>query len=157
YERGALGHGHSLHRELVHVPLIVRAPGIAARRVSDVVRQVDVLPTVLELAGLPVPATAGRSLVPLMRGEPLPEAPALSELAQGRNRFDALREGHYKVLRAPDTGKSELYDLDLDPDERTDVSAAQPDVLARLLADLDRVQGEARARASLFGVAPELT
>jgi arylsulfatase A-like enzyme len=157
YERGALGHGHSLHRELVHVPLLVRAPGTAPGRVRDVVRQVDVLPTVLELVGLAVPESAGRSLVPLLRGGTLPEAPALAELSQGQNRFDALREGRYKVLRAPDAGTSELYDLELDLDERTNVSAEHPDALARMLAELDRLQGEARARASLFGAAPEIT
>jgi choline-sulfatase len=71
-DHGAIGHGHSLHGELVHVPFAIRAPGLAPRRVQELARQIDVLPTVLELVGFPpVPPglVAGRSLVPAMKGQ----------------------------------------------------------------------------------------
>jgi choline-sulfatase len=68
-------HGFATTPNLVHVPLVVVAPGIPPGRVDALVHHVDVLPTLLELAGLPPPIDpAGVSLVGLMqRGEALPE------------------------------------------------------------------------------------
>jgi arylsulfatase len=59
---------------LAHVPMILRAPGLIPERRSDPVSHVDVLPTLLELAGLPMPDDArGIALGPFLRsGEPLP-------------------------------------------------------------------------------------
>ena len=59
-----------LYREQIRVPLIVRVPGqTQGRRVKSLVRTVDLVPTVLELAGVnPVPDLDGRSLVPLLKG-----------------------------------------------------------------------------------------
>lgn len=70
-DHGLLGHGRNLHDELVQVPLIVRAPGIAPRRRSDGAAQLeDLLPTVLSLLGVPIPESLdGLDLVPWLRGE----------------------------------------------------------------------------------------
>ncbi|MFN0008802.1 MAG: sulfatase, partial [Planctomycetota bacterium] len=65
-EHGVQGHGYDLHEEVVRGPLIVRAPGIAPRRVSEVVPTVDVMPTLLELCGARGRnEVEGRSLLPL--------------------------------------------------------------------------------------------
>jgi arylsulfatase A-like enzyme len=72
-EDGIWGHSYSLTDADVHVPLLVRLPGgeHGGRRVADPVALLDVLPTVLELAGATAPAGIhGRSLVPALRGEP---------------------------------------------------------------------------------------
>lgn len=68
-------HGQATTPDLVHVPLILRAPGLEPGRRRELVSQVDVLPTLLELAGIPVPADArGVSLGPLVRNRAdLPE------------------------------------------------------------------------------------
>lgn len=70
-EEGYLGHGQLLNRASMRVPLMLRLPGAipAGARVEALVRNVDIFPTVLALAGGPGRATpAGRSLLPLARG-----------------------------------------------------------------------------------------
>lgn len=68
-------HTHATTPDVAHVPLIVRAPGIAPQRRGELVSHVDVLPTLLELAGLPLPDdAAGIALGPLLQaGTTLPE------------------------------------------------------------------------------------
>jgi choline-sulfatase len=80
-EHKKLRHGYTLFGEVLRVPLIARIPGVAPLRVGQAVSGIDVMPTVLELLGLPTPATAfGRSLVPAVLGQGLEEQPILSEL-----------------------------------------------------------------------------
>lgn len=63
-------HGHSAAPDLSHVPLIITAPGLRAERRADPVSHVDVMPTLLELAGRPVPAgLEGIALGPILRTE----------------------------------------------------------------------------------------
>jgi arylsulfatase A-like enzyme len=161
-EHGGLGHGHSLHREVVHVPLALRLRGFAPHRVPTLARQVDVLPTVLELTGLPIPTgIPGRSLVPAMRGEPPatggPELGALSEVDNNYHTMDAWRTERYRLIRSSLDGSLQLYDLEHDPEERNNVAAAQPDVADRLLAELERAKEAGRERAKLFGAAQSVT
>src|SRR5262249_20904801 len=70
-EHGMLVH-QQLYQETVHVPLIVVRPGgEAGRRVPTLVQTIDIAPTILELARIPLaarPHTSGRSLVPLLQG-----------------------------------------------------------------------------------------
>jgi arylsulfatase A-like enzyme len=64
-EHGEQTHGLFVYESVTRVPLIIRAPAarMRGRRVADVVRSVDVMPTVLDLLGIPVPASvAGASL-----------------------------------------------------------------------------------------------
>jgi arylsulfatase A-like enzyme len=69
-EHGQFGHGQSIYEELVRVPLVVWAPGLAPRRVATQVRLMDVVPTLLELAHLelPAPHLQGRTLLPVIDG-----------------------------------------------------------------------------------------
>ena len=140
---------HSTHlvEATVHVPLIVRAPGLPARVVPEQVRLVDVFPTVLDLLRVAVPeGLDGRSLAPLLRGEALASTPAYSEtlyerfpeVAPAGAELVSLREGAFKLLRSP--VRRELYDLDTDPDELSDVGAAHPDLVAGLERALRRVR-----------------
>ena len=151
YERGALGHGHSVHRELLHVPFLLRAPGLPPRRVSTVVRHTDVPATVLELAGLAAPEDAGRSLVPLLRGGALPDVPALAELARGARPLDALRLGDLKLVLAPAAGEARLYDVRADPHETRDLAGERPADVARLRGELARLKELALQRGQRFG------
>ncbi|HEX6881796.1 MAG TPA: sulfatase [Planctomycetota bacterium] len=100
-EHGQIGHERTLSREVLAVPLLVAAPGIAPRVVSEVVGLADVVPTVLELVGrAPAPRLDGRSLVPLLRGAPDPgRAPfVVSELAWQAER----------VVRTAADGRAEM-------------------------------------------------
>jgi len=151
-DHGGIAHGHTLYGELLHIPLIIRAPGFAPRRVSALVRQIDVMPTVLELLGLPVPEDLeGTSLVPAMRGEPLPDLPVLGELRQSqRHRFDSLQRGSWKLLLDRVADRVALYDLASDPGEHEDVAASEPERARAMRDELEALQAGARRKAGSY-------
>ncbi len=83
-EEGDIGHPTTLHPALAQVPMVMVLPdgGGAGRVVSDDVSQVDVMPTLVAMLGMDLPAGVdGRSLVPLLEGAPLPPRPALTQIA----------------------------------------------------------------------------
>lgn len=109
----------------------------------------DVLPTLLELAGIALPGDeykgrklhrpTGFSLLPYLRGE-APRVHAADE-ALGFESLgaQALFKGDHKIMRmgAPFDGKWRLYDLKADPTESTDLSAQKPELLKAMLADVE--------------------
>ncbi len=136
-EHGENGHGLLLYEETLHVPLIVRAPGLApGRRVSVPVSLVDVLPTLTELARVKAPAQVqGQSLVSLARGGDEHATPIYAETVYPRRRFGwsalrVLRDGPWKVI---ESSEPELYDVASDARENRDLSSARNDVLRRAL------------------------
>ncbi|MEO6213707.1 MAG: sulfatase, partial [Vicinamibacterales bacterium] len=134
-DHGERDHGIFVYESVLRVPLIMRVPSVAPRRVADVVRLVDVMPTVLDLLGVPSPPVNGASLVGMLHGEPRDlELEAYSEsqypLRFGWSPLRALRAGRYKLIEAP---RPELYDLEPDPfEERNLYEQRRP--LARALA-----------------------
>jgi arylsulfatase A-like enzyme len=144
-EHGTLKHGYQLYEESLRVPLLLRVPGVAARRERDVeVSHLDLAPTLLELVGLPVPATfQGRSLVPLLRGEPLERAPIVSETSwRGIDKATA-RLDRWKLIVDRTSGERLLFDLESDPHERNAFDPDAPEhaaVVAELAAALERAR-----------------
>jgi arylsulfatase A-like enzyme/Tfp pilus assembly protein PilF len=141
-EHGEATHGFFVYESTVHVPLVIRAPysALAGRRVADVVRSVDVMPTVLDLLGLPAPkGIEGTSVAALMSGavkdlglETYSEA--LYPLHHfGWSDLRAMRTGRYKLIAAP---RPELYDLQDDPGEHHDVFAEREALGTRMLERL---------------------
>jgi arylsulfatase A-like enzyme len=121
-------HGAALYDEVVQVPLIVSAPGsLDSGVVWSQVRSVDLMPTLLELAGIPVPEIDGDSLLPLARGEE--EGDRLAVIAgtdKGALSQLAVRMPPWKLVHHVDTGREEAYRLDVDPRERTSRPADVP-------------------------------
>lgn len=149
WDHGEFFHGQSLYDELLHIPLIVHAPGAApAGTVVDrPVRMIDLAPSLLEWAALPRPATfEGRPLSQAIAApnEPGDDLIATATQAQFPTRY-AIRSGGLKLIESLDTGKRELYDVVSDPGEKKNLAAERPDDLARLEARL------AEARAPLRG------
>jgi len=142
------------HRELyeavVHVPLILAGPGLPAGLVvDDAVEVVDLMPTLLDLLGVPAPtAYDGESMRPLLAAVSRPQsrATAFSEqIRRDEPRYVSLRDPRWKLLqRRP--GLYELYDLVADPEERHDLVGAGADVPPGLLAELLRWDRRARAQ-----------
>lgn len=83
YEPGVtLGHGLGFNGadHSFHIPLAIRAPGLAPAEISAQVRSIDIAPTLLDLAGVEIPAIwEGRSLAPWMKGEPAADLPFYGE------------------------------------------------------------------------------
>jgi arylsulfatase A-like enzyme len=129
-ERGGIGHAKGVHTEQLHVPLLVRYPGVVSpRRVTDVAAVVDLPPTILELVGLtPLPTFTGRSLVPQLRGEPGPEREIVGEQLWGP-RQTSLRDGRHTWITT-ETGTA-LYEDATDRWEQRDRAADEPDLAAR--------------------------
>jgi arylsulfatase A-like enzyme len=128
FDHGDLEHGHTLYDELLRVPLIVKSPGLAARRVSGSVSLMDVAPTLLDLAGyspdLLGEGVEGRSLLTLAKGSPDPSVTerdlALGRVLYGPVQWGSLR-GAEKYISTK--GKEQLFDLAKDPGETNDLAA----------------------------------
>lgn len=141
-----IGHGHGLHDALVRVPLILHLPGTVPHGWSELqVRHIDIAPTILELAGLPLPDMTGRSLMGITKGQEDVHRTAYLE-AVGRVIPDpsqwlaGMREANrYKYICAPhrDDFRPQLFDLAADPEERSNIARRRPDVAARLRAAIE--------------------
>lgn len=148
FEHGHLGHGQNLHEELVRIPMIVSTP--ASLGMSGTIRSpvslLDVMPTILEAASVPVPERAeGRSLLQTAREErangPAFERPLFAEVWDqdpGRSArvWKMLRRGQDKLLVRIGGQEAALFDLAADPGERDDLSARDPQKLATMRAEL---------------------
>ncbi len=152
-ERGAGYHSTGLFDELVAVPVIVRAPGLAPRRVDAPVSLVDLAPTIGGLLGVaPAPTWQGRDLGPAMRGAAAP-GPVLSEVAyEDVHRQYLLRDGDWTLIWDWGRGHRQLFDVASDPaqlENRVVDEAARADAMtAALCAALESTAGLARPPAT---------
>ena len=133
-------HGARLDEEIIRVPLILRAPGrLRPGAVGAQVRSVDLMPTLLELAGAEVDGIDGASLLPLAGGAE--EEPRLCFVAgtdRGALSQLAVRRPPWKLIHHVQTGHEEAYRLDVDPRERTSRPGEVPDELRdALYAELE--------------------
>ncbi len=152
-DHGGVGHRTTLYEEVLRIPLIVRAPGFAPRRVTELVGSVDVLPTICELLDLAPPASMqGRSLVPLLCGESRDTSPLLAEMRNSnRKDWDALIEGRHKLLYDVTRERKLLFDLATDPRETTDVAADHPDLVDSMWTRMQDLITESRERSAEYG------
>ncbi len=162
-EHRSYRHLYQFWEPVLRIPLVVRSPAIAARGVVEprLVSQVDLMPTILDVVGLQIPSEVrGHSLLPMWR-DPLrgTNSSVVSEMSLFGVRRLAIRDDRYKVVvshpvdaarflaltgnpstRLPRLPQGrvqvELYDLDADPDEETDLArgAVLPEPATRLLA-----------------------
>jgi arylsulfatase A-like enzyme len=137
HDHGGWSHGKSLFEHQVRIPLLVRRPGgKGARDVDTIVEHVDLMPTLLALAGATAPGTVqGRDLSGVMRGgRGDRSAVAFGTSTMGAPGLYSVRSTTHKLLFDAFSGKAQLFDLRQDPAERRDVSAEQPQI-ARELRD----------------------
>jgi len=154
----------SLHDRAFRTPILFSWPGgIEPRRISEqLVSTADLVPTILDYAGAPIPAhLAGTSLRPIIEGKAVPERAFvigsvdalrrvkpmhLSSFDEFRTRREEMRpaarafhlrsrDWHYLWYESDE--REELFDLARDPDEEFDVSADHPDRVARFRAEIE--------------------
>jgi arylsulfatase A-like enzyme len=108
-----------LYEENVHVPLIVAAPGVmeGQQRVHKIVSLVDMAPTLLDLAGIAPPESyQGRTML-----DPAPRmALFFTDYSLG---LLGLRDGRWKFIYETAAGRTELFDMDRDPAEASNLAA----------------------------------
>lgn len=118
-------HGFEVWNTLVHVPLMIQAPGATARRIDVPRSDVDLAPTILEIYGLPAePAFEGTSIVKEIYGAPaeprdiVVDLPATSD--NGKRR--ALVHGSEKIICFDGDAYCKMFDLDKDPLEKDPIT-----------------------------------
>jgi len=125
WEHGGFEHGHSLHREVIQVPLVIKTPHqkYAGLEVSDVVSLVDIFPTLADyFKWRPPIGLNGVSLYPAKGGKiwiPPHQVVAMNML-YGPEKHCIYAEGH-KLIVTRDTGRIRVYDLEKDPYETQNV------------------------------------
>jgi choline-sulfatase len=167
-EHGERTHGTFLYDATVRVPLLVKLPDVTtSREVTVPVETADLAPTIASIAGAPLGAVDGHSLLPLLHpglaareaaaGDP--DRPAYAEsyyqnVLLGWSPLRAVRTGRWKFIEAP---RSELYDLENDPGElrnRIDDRAALASGLQRMLPS-PRADASASRAATAAGESAE--
>jgi len=169
FSHGFVGHGYDeLYEPLVHVPLIIKTPWNTKGQTIDMpVEQIDIAPTILEFADIPVPNwMEGRSLIPLLvvpkyrdqsrEGKILEPRPLFSmQLIKNRTIGNypitkgtiAVWDGDYKLIHYLEENKSFLFDLKADPDETKDISKEKPAIRQRLLKLMEDSLSNANTRS----------
>ncbi len=149
-ENGKVGHARNVLTSVLWVPLVFRFPfPIAPLRIATQVRNLDLAPTLLELAGVPIPdGFEGDSLLPLITGA-APEAtdrPTFAALGNPLYADAALQEsvtdGHWTYARnlGPEAraGEEFLFDRSIDPGENVNLVGRETEQALRWRAELDR-------------------
>lgn len=143
-EHGETTHGFFIYQEGIHVPLIfvLPFPSLHNIAVKDDVSLVDVMPTVLEMAGIPVPSQVqGRSLVPLFFGDPTSQdSYAFSEtyyprFHYGWSELQSIQDGKYKLIVSP---QMELFDLEKDPEEEVNLAEKEKAIAEKLEGEMGK-------------------
>lgn len=165
FDHRGLGHGKTLYGEVLNVPLLIRPPGglAAPRRIDTPVSLVDLPATLLDLLDSdddpgPEAHGDGRSLAPLVRGEPAPaaltERSLLAEVnAPGRGRATLLQRWPHRLIAIDHdyrnrSGIVELFDVGRDPGEQHDLSSADTQRTSALAEELAERRRELRARSA---------
>ncbi|MBI3207724.1 MAG: sulfatase-like hydrolase/transferase [Candidatus Solibacter usitatus] len=144
------GRKRSLYEGGVRLPFIVRWPGkVPAGRVdASVIGSVDMLPTILKLTGVPVPANAksdGEDRSAVLLGASLPRTKPLFwewrfNIAGHVNNVSpmlSMRDGDWKLMMNPDKSRVELYSIVKDPMEVRNVAPENPQVVEKMMPRLE--------------------
>jgi arylsulfatase A-like enzyme/predicted Zn-dependent protease len=141
-------HGFFVYQEGIHVPLIFVTPfdDLHGIRREEVVSLVDIMPTVLEMDGMPIPSQVqGKSLLPLFFDEKENEESfAYAEtyyprFHYGWSELKSIQEDRFKLIIAPEL---ELYDLASDPDEKINLFSSHPEEARKLMRTAEQFMGE---------------
>ena len=128
-EHGERTHGFFIYNSTLHVPLLMKLPGVAPSVIADEVSLVDVMPTLLQALKIPVPTSVqGRSLLGQVLGRPAAGRSNLyaeSYLPLLHFRWNQLRSLQSRGMKYIDAPRPEIYDTRTDAKERQNLYAAR--------------------------------
>lgn len=139
----------------IREPYFIKVPwlDIAGKKSEVPATGADFYPTLLELTGAelrPGEHSDGMSLVPVLQGKTLPERPLIWHYPhygnQGGEPSSIIRLGNWKLIHYYEDGREELYNLEADLEETTDVSAENPELTKQLSQQLFAYLNEVGAR-----------
>lgn len=141
YNAGMRGRKGTVYEGGIRVPFLVRWPGgvKAGTAVGNLAAHIDIMPTLVDACGAKLPKTKidGTSLMPLVNGKAIPQRTLFFQWHRGDvpnpHQNACATNGRHKLVN----GK-ELYDLQADPAEKSDIAAAKPDVAKQLRGEYDR-------------------
>jgi arylsulfatase A-like enzyme len=158
WDHGAHGHGHTLYRELLAVPLIVKPPyaSVSGRRVDARVSSEAVTPTILELCGMQPDSRrySSQSLAPFVRPGIVEYEPAsiVSNSTVLFDRQESVIFDGMKYVRSTVGPEEMLFDLDTDPEETTSLVSALPSELERGRALLGEHRNDSDLLRNHYGI-----
>jgi arylsulfatase A-like enzyme len=134
-DHGYTGHGRTLYDEELHVPLEFAHESLPSKTVSTQIRTIDILPTLLDIAGGDSLDAAGS---PVFDDGPVQtDRPVFSTTYPVFGDLIGIRDGNWKLIRNRDEGVEELYDLSADPEETDDIVTDAETERAELARSLD--------------------
>ncbi len=167
-EHGFIGHASTslnaqLYEEIIRIPLIIRYPKkIHARIISHISQQVDIMPTILDLISLPVPSgLQGNSLLPLLNGSYIEiSKDVYCETNKGgyqstkemqECKIRCIRTKRWKLIctSSDDMDSYELYDLENDPKEKSNIIKERPKIAETLKIKLKHQLAQKRNESKL--------
>jgi len=129
----------------IRVPLLARWPGqIPAGATSgEIVAGFDLFATFAAVAGAEIPkdrVVDGRSLLPLLKGEPGARSPHAAFFGIGGKQIQSARQGPWKIVLPAGKDKPALYNLDEDPGEKSDLASSNPEIVERLTGIVEKAR-----------------
>jgi arylsulfatase A-like enzyme len=143
-------HGIKLHQPTIHIPLLMRLPGVipAGSVVNATAQTIDIMPTVLDYVGLPAaPSVEGRGVRAAIEGHDLGDHVAIAEVADWR--YSAVVGGAWKLIQDNLRGDLRLHHLPTDPQEQRNRATAERPTAAALKSTLEAWQ-RTRERGQLW-------
>jgi arylsulfatase A-like enzyme len=149
-DHGQPFHSTDLYNSQIRVPFVIAGPGVPSARLPETVSLTDLTPTIVELAGFEAPANLdGRSLADAITGKRASVADtgtAFAAMIKDRSNpggLSAFVRGRWKLI-ASDAGAYELYDIQTDPEELTNLAAQRPELVRELQPLLEAKLAAAR-------------
>ncbi len=140
----------SLYEHSAKVPLIIAGPGIPKGSTDALVYLMDLFPTVCDLVRAPVPkGLDGKSLKPVIAGQAKGVRDTLLYCYKDVQR--AIRDARWKLIRYPRIDKTQLFDLQIDPDETRNLAdnPAHGERIGRMMSELADLQKQYGDKAPL--------
>lgn len=149
-EHGSVEHGHSLHREVTRVPLIIVSPSLPSDEHFDAhVSSVDIMPTILQLTGLEERTSEdirGESLVGMYESHARKQPLYAEGMLYWRYEAQLDRANGHKLIYSAQDENLALYDLSADPGEKTNLVSSKRSRMSALKTRLDQIHRQIEER-----------